>query len=290
MVSLISLAMTFIEDLRISPHYSFLTNTKIVTMKWNNLLFFKIMVLLTFVTTIILQIRIWKFKRRSTVNTNISINHSKTTTKSYQKTVGKVTLRIVLATMSIQLFYYLVMQHKYNNSITESYIQSLRRVTCSHIFTMNFLPMVWIATTPNLWNTFVTKLQKVKQRCMAFCIVPPKKKQEIVHCVHFDSVVPRNLEQEAISTSFLNTSKFTHSEEGNGIVIPLQSNNSTHQKGNPIQKSRVSNSNKRHITHKSSTPAILPIFEEGNKNLSKYKVVSGHGSHPVNNYLPTVNC
>ena len=277
--------MTFIEDLRISPHFSFLTNTKIVTMKWNNLLFFKIMVLLTFVTTIILQIRIWKFKRRSTVNTNISINHSKTTTKSYQKTVGKVTLRIVLATMSIQLFYYLVMQHKYNNSITESYIQSLRRVTCSHIFTMNFLPMVWIATTPNLWNTFVAKLQKVKQRCMAFCIVPPKKKQEIIHCVHFDSVVPRNLDQEAISNT-----KSTHIGEGNGIAITLQSKYSTHQKGNPIQKSRVSNSSKRHITQISTTPVILPILEKGNKNLSKYKIVSGHGSHPVNNYLPTVNC
>ena len=266
--------MTLVEDLSISAHFSFLTNTKIVTIKWNDLLFFKIVVLLTFVSTIILQIRIWKFKRRSTVG--ISMSHSNTTKKSNQKTVGKVTLRIILASISIQLFYHLMMQYEYNYNVTDSYIQNLRLGTCSQIFTMNFLPMVWIITTPNLLKVFVIKLQKVKQKCKDFCIVHPKKNQDNVHRVHFDSIVPpRHLDQEAISNSYPNTSKSTGS-----------------QKGNLIQKPSVSISSTRRITHKPITPMNSHIFEQGNKNLSKYKIA---GQEPFNkrhyiDEMPSVDC
>ena len=277
--------MTLVEDLSISAHFSFLTNTKIVTMKWNDLLFFKIVVLLTFVSTIILQIRIWKFKRRSTVG--ISMSHSNTTKKSYQKTVGKVTLRIILASISIQLFYHLMMQYEYNYNVTDSYIQNLRLGTCSQIFTMNFLPIVWIITTPNLLKVFVIKLQKVKQKCNDFCIAHPKKTQDNVHHVHFDSIVPpRHLDQEVISNSYPNTSKSTDSQKGN---------NFTYQKGNPIQKPSVSISSTRHITHKPVKPITLVnshIFEQGNKNLSKYKTA---GPEPFNkrhyiDEMPSVDC
>ena len=277
--------MTCLEDLSISAHFSFLTNTKIVAIKWNDLLFYKIVVSLIFVCVIIFQIRIWKFKRNSAVNVSISVNFSKTTTKYYQKTVGKVTLRIVLTAISIQLFYYLMMKHKYNSNFTDSYIQNLRLVTCSQIFTMNFLPMVWILTTPNMMKSFVTRLQKIKQKFRKFFFELPTK-PENKHCVHFHSIISSNVNQEDISNPFPIpiTSNSFDTGAGNGM-IPLQSNTSPHQRENSILEPKVGISSRR---NPSKTPIILPISGKGKNNSTKY--IISHGSHAIFDDLPPIDC
>ena len=80
----------------------------------------------------------------------------------------------------------------YNGNYTDSYTQGLRPVILTQIFMTNLLPILWIITTPNMYQSFKTKLKSLKQRYT--CIKLPKSRKKQVDIVHNDPQVPNNQE------------------------------------------------------------------------------------------------
>ena len=131
--------------------------------------------------------RVWKFK-----GAKVKFKRSIRGLKSDQKSSGKLTFRVALAALSVLLGYYITMWILYNGNYTDSYTQGLRPVILTQIFMTNVLPMLWIITTPNMYQSFKTKLKSMKQRCTCSQLSKPKKEQS--NNDQNDPQVPNNQE------------------------------------------------------------------------------------------------
>lgn len=170
----ITIVLTLFEDLSVSAHFAFLTNTKLVTKRSNDLILYKILVSIVFVCIIFILLRVWKFK-----GSKIKFKKSIRGLKSDQKSTGKLTFRVALAALSVLLVYYITMYIFYNGNYTDSYTQGLRPVILTQIFMTNLLPTLWIITTPNMYQSLKIKLKLLKQRCTCTQLSKPKKEQNI---------------------------------------------------------------------------------------------------------------
>ena len=156
-VTLLAITMTILEDLTVSIHFAYLTNTKYTQKKKSkDLEIYKAIICLVYFLIILLQVRILIFKK-----TEIKFIKAIKGLKSNQSSIGGTTFNITLAIISIQMIFVLLIQFVLKKNFTEPEIQGLRATIPNQIFVIVVLPLIWIVTTPNMKKCFKLRLKNV---------------------------------------------------------------------------------------------------------------------------------
>ena len=163
-VTILAITMTILEDLTVSIHFAYLTNTKYTQKKESkDLEIYKTIISLVYFLIILLQVKILIFKK-----TEIKFIKAIKGLKSNQSSIGGSTFTITLAIVSIQMFFVLLIQFVLKKNFTEPEIQGLRATIPNQIFVIVVLPLIWIVTTPNMKKCFKLKLKNVLKNFLWF--------------------------------------------------------------------------------------------------------------------------
>ena len=157
---------TIIEDLKSGIIYSYLTNSEKSQEEINNLKVFKVVFFIFAFIVLFVQIRIWVFKVGNKFKIGIrSLDVN-------EVSLGKITLQIalIIATLQICGILYWIFQGRPNTS--DPLIDTIKSYVFSTLVGHNFLGIVWVVTTPNMYQYYKNEFKFLTYfKCPQFCNV-----------------------------------------------------------------------------------------------------------------------
>ena len=165
-MGIISLATTLIEDLKSGIIYSNLTNSEKSQNDLSNIKIFKVVFSIYALVIVFVQIKIWVFKVGNKFKFGIRA------LEANESSIGVITLQIALIIVTFQIcgIFYWLFQGRPNTS--DLLIDTIKSYVFSTLLSHNFVGIVWVVTTPNMYQYYKNELKLLTSfKCPQFCNV-----------------------------------------------------------------------------------------------------------------------